>query len=154
MNYKIEKYQTRKIEFQELVSIQNWNIKVYSITNKNKFNKELIFDYVLKKLPKWITTANQSYLPTYKVGFLIIHEAREGFLVVFNWWTGGEMIESKVCFSDFKSPEDINVYPYHPKSLLCVWELEIFAHERQAWINHVLLQHKNPDFNNYLLSVL
>jgi len=154
MKYKFKKYKPRKIEFQKLVTILDWNIKIYSIANKDEFQSAVILKPVMQELPNWIAIAKDSNLPVYNTAFVIIHEAREGFLILFNWWTGGEMLETKVYFSDFKMPNEIDTYPYHPKSLVCIWELEIFAHERQAWINHILMQNENPDFEKYLIDTL
>jgi len=150
---RFETYKPRKIEFQQLVTTEDWNVKVYSITNKEEFNVSII-ENVLSELPNWIALAKKSDLPVYDIAFLIIHEAREGFLIVFNWWTAGEMVETKVYFANFNTPGVINVYPYHPKSLLCIWELEIFAHERKAWIHNVLSQANDPKFKAYLADTL
>ncbi len=150
MKLTFETYKPRKIEFQKTVTIDDCKIKVYTITNRIEFESTQILENSLNKLPDWISDIKNSNLPTYNTAFLIVHEAREGVLILLNWWTGENMIETKVYFADFKSPEEINVYPYHPKALVCIWELEIFTHERKAWIEHVLLQTDNPDFENYL----
>lgn len=153
MKRAFEHYKPRSIEFQELVSMDGWNVKVYSITYKDRF-KVSILENVKHELPNWITMAKKSNLPVHDAAFVIVHEAREGFLILFNWWTGGEMVETKVYFADFENEKEINIYPYHPKSLICIWELEVFAHERKAWIEHILMQADNPNFNEYVQDTL
>lgn len=154
MSSLFEFYQPRKIDFQELVSINDWSIKVYSISQNEIFGSQEILKNVIGQIPNWINTAIDSDIPTYQVGFLIVHEAREGVWILFSWWTGGEMIETKVYFSDFDSPKVITTSPYKTSSLICVWELEIFAHERQAWIAHILMNPNSPDFEGYLRNTL
>lgn len=154
MSYPFETYKPRKIEFEQIVNIDNCKIKIYTITNRLHFESTQVLKNTLSKLSNWVLYIKNSNLPTYNLAFLIIHEAREGVLILLNWWTGENMIETKVYFADFNNPDEINIYPYHPKSLICIWELEIFAHERRTWIEHVLLQANNPDFENYLNDTL
>jgi len=138
MNYQFETYKPREIEFQKVVTINDCKVKVYTITNRLKFESTQILENSINKLSSWVLDIKNSNLSTYNVAFLIVHEAREGVLILLNWWTGENMVETKVYFADFKHPELIDVYPYHPKALVCIWELEIFAHERKAWIEHIL----------------
>lgn len=150
----IEQYKPRVIEFNKLIAVKGWHIKIYSITNRGQFESSKIAEQVFRELPKWINEAKNSKLITYKTAFLIMHEAREGVWILFNWWTGGEMIETKVYFSNYNEPTIIKESPYNTSSLLCVWELEVFAHERKAWIEHVLLKANSPKFKNYLKDTL
>ncbi len=150
MNTIFETYQTRKIDYRTVVKINDWNIKVYTITNKKTFQSERALEGFLNKLPELIEHVNSSSLPTYKVAFAIVHEAREGVLILLNWWTGGEMVETEIYFSDYLRPGEIVSSPFKDKALVCIWEIEIFAHERKAWIAHVLSAPDQPDFEAYL----
>jgi hypothetical protein len=150
MKFEFDYYEHRPIAFLKTVEIGDWSVKLYSITHKSEFDSILILPSVLQILPKCIEIAENSNLPIQQQAFVIIHEAREGYLILFNWWTGGEMLETKVYFSSYEKPEEIDIYPYHPKSLVCIWELEIFAHERKAWIHHVLKNAKTPHFKGYV----
>lgn len=151
---QFETYKPRKIEFLQLSEVDNWKVKIYSITNKEKFTSFDILQKVVAKLPIWLNKAEESHIPSHKIAFLIVHEAREGVWVLLNWWTGGEMIETKVYFVDYETPNIIRKSPYGTNSLLCVWELEVFLHERKTWIKEVLLNADNPMFNNYLEDVI
>lgn len=149
-----ETYRPRKIEFRKLLTVNDWNVKVYSITLNSNFQSLKILKRLEKELPMFLIAADESTLPTYKIAFLIVHEAREGVWALFNWWAGGEMIETKVYFVNYNEPHLIKESPYTPNSLLCVWELEIFAHERLSWINSVLKNAAKPDFKYYLNDVI
>jgi len=149
MSAVFEVYKPRSIGFSDLMSIQDWKVKVYTITNKNEFTSNHIRENITKHLPVWLKQIDSNTLPVYKQAFLIIHEAREGVWILLNLWTGGEMIETKVFFSGFDTPQVITDSPYNTNSLLCVWELEVFAHERASWIEHILSKASKPDFVAY-----
>jgi len=149
-----ETYRPRKIEFRKLLTVNDWNVKVYSITLNSNFQSLSILKRIENELPIFLTAADESTLPTYKVAFLIAHEAREGVWVLINWWAGGEMIETKVYFVKYSEPHLIKESPYNSNSLLCVWELEVFAHERKSWINSILKNAHNPDFKCYLDDIM
>jgi hypothetical protein len=149
-----EKYKTRRIDFVEIIKVLDWNIKVYTISINNEFRSKKLFKPLKDSIPNWIYKANQAPIPNYKTAFLILHEAREGIWILFNYWTGGEMIQTDVCFSSFNDPDKIQSSPYKDSSLLCVWELEIFAHERAAWIKHILSNADKPKFIDYLKDTL
>ena len=154
MNDHFEPYRPRVIHFDQWVHHDDWTVKVYTISVHDTFASHALRTQVLTQLPTWLKAANSSDLPVYQQAFLILHEAREGVWILFNWWTGGEMIQTKVYFSNFDAPEVITDSPYATSSLLCVWELEVFAHERAAWIRHVLQNANVPDFASYKKDVL
>ncbi len=150
MKTTLEKYERRKIAFRETRQISGWDVKLYTISKGNSFQSEQAYSSFLEALPELLQEAEHSELPTYRKAFAIVHQAREGVLILLNWWTGGEMVETKIYFSDYHSPAVISPSPFADKALVCIWELEVFAHERKAWINHVLSRPENPDFQSYL----
>ncbi|MEM6806345.1 MAG: hypothetical protein AAF696_33410 [Bacteroidota bacterium] len=150
MRAVFETYKPRAICFDELWSTNGWSTKIYTITNKKEFTSFIILNNIKRHLHVWIRQIEHTKLPIYKKAFLIVHEAREGVWILLNWWTGGEMIETKVFFSSFDSPEMITDSPYKTNSLLCVWELEVFAHERASWIKYVLKNADEPNYIGYL----
>jgi len=149
MTTMFELYKPRKIDFFNLIKIGDWKIKVYTITNREKFKSNKVLRKCISELPNWLKIADESKLPVYNAAFLIVHEAREGIWILLNWWTGGEMIQTVVYFADFNSPDLIVASPYN-NSLVCIWELEVITFERIAWINNILLEAKKPKFEDYL----
>ncbi|MEM7485685.1 MAG: hypothetical protein AAF348_10810 [Bacteroidota bacterium] len=145
-------YRPRLIEFKGVKKFSTWDVKVYTVTNKEAFQSKQILHNIFDELPSWLEQIEHSELPNYKKAFLIVHEAREGVWILLNWWTGGEMIQTKIFFSSYESLTMITASPYGTNALLCVWELEIFAHERQAWITTVL--NGKPSFERYLRDTL
>lgn len=150
MSTTFETYQSRKIAYVQNVTTGNNNIKVYTITNQENYNSPETLESCIKALPNWTIDIENSDLPTHQHAFLIVHEAREGVLILLNWWTGGEMLETKIYFADYKTPAQLEPSIFDNKALVCIWELEIFAHERKAWIEHVLKKAHNPDFTAYM----
>ena len=150
MKKEFELYQQRNCEFVKTIAIENFFVKVYTITNKNKFQSEITLKASIKLLDQWLENAKNSSIPTHKHAFLIVHEAREGVLILLSWWTGENMIETEIYFSNFESPNKITSSIYNPKQLVCIWELEVFYHERKAWIQHVLSKANHPDYKTYI----
>lgn len=153
ISLEIGQYQPRKISFEKLIILNQWYIKVYTITCKQTFQSHEALNSSIESLNEWTETSSVSGLPVYKIGFLIVHEAREGCCIIFNWWTGGEMLESKVFFSTYQNPRLIKKST-HPGHLVCVWELEIIEHEKNAWIKHILSISKLPRPDAYLKDTL
>ncbi|SHG67891.1 hypothetical protein [Flagellimonas flava] len=151
---EFEAYRPRKISFLQLSEVDDWKVKIYAITNKKEFTSYTILQKAITKLPLWLKKAEKSKIPLHRMAFLIVHEAREGVWILINWWTGGEMIETKVYFARYNAPNLIRKSPHSPHSLLCVWELEVFLHERKTWIKEVLQNPGQPRFNNYLHDVI
>ena len=154
MSSEFETYIPRKIEFYQSLKIDDWTVKVYTITMNSNFESKQILESAIKELPLWITNAQKSILKTHKNAFLIAHEGREGVWLLMNWWTDSEMLETKVYFGDYNNPSKITETIYKPKSLVCVWELAVITHERKAWLKHVLLNSNSPKYNEYAKDVL
>ena len=154
MSALFEKYRRRTISFNDWILKNGWVVKIYTISNLERFESSSILENVKKKIPAWLKAIEGSDLPVYKQAFVIVHEAREGVWILLNWWTGGEMIGTKAYFSRFETPKVIADSPYGKNSLLCVWELEVFAHERAAWIKNILKRAAKPDFEGYKRDVL
>ncbi len=145
---EFEPYKDRRIDFMGVQSISGWNIKIYTITLNASFQSSKTLNHVIGNLPDFIELTNKTQLQTHKHAFIVIHEAREGVWILFSWWTGGEMLETTIRFSSYEDPLSINPSPYSG-SLVCTWELEVYIHERQAWIKHVLKKSISPDFISY-----
>ncbi|NRA94485.1 MAG: hypothetical protein HRU26_17790, partial [Psychroserpens sp.] len=93
-------YQARNIEFKELINLENWYIKVYTITKADTFDFPDYYEHVLDQLPKWLAMDN-SFNPKHeKIGFLILHAATEGIFSIINWWVGKNMLNTHIFLTD------------------------------------------------------
>lgn len=145
-------YKARHISFREVVEIEGWSIKVYLISQNGDFHYPEFYQHVLAKLPSWLSMQN-SFDATYeKVGFLILHAAKEGILSLINWWVGENMLNTHVFLTNPEQPASFELVSGDGLGP-CVWELEIMNHERLSWLEHYLKKAPNPDFEAYMGEV-
>ena len=80
----MEEYKTRKIHFEEIVEIDNWKVKIYTISKIGKFDHHVFYNNVLKQLPKWLKQENSFDASNDKIAFLILHSGTEGIFSLIN----------------------------------------------------------------------
>ena len=146
--HKFETYKNRAIKFLEQTDLDGWRIKIYGITaDSENLPTYLIAEgknVVLAHLPQPGLTEQR-----YGVGFLIIHHGTMANWFLLNWWGNEDIIHHQVFSSPFNDPRTIS--PVADKSIMaCVYELEVYSFEREAWIDTVLSNAKGPDFEKYL----
>lgn len=137
-------YRKRNILFDEKVNLENWVVKVYTITTEAFFESGEVLVNVKGRLPTLLKEAKDHH----NSAFLIVHEGTDGVWSLVNWWTGNEMLRTNTYFTSYKEKEKISLFPTSG-SMACVWELPVINHEKNAWIQHVLMKASNPDFQNY-----
>jgi hypothetical protein len=142
-------YQARKIEFKGYLTIDNWQLKVYTIVKDGTFEYQEFYDNVQLQLPNWLGLDNSFNSNHNSLGFLILHAGTEGIFSLINWWVGDNMLNTHIFKTDYN---DLNRFDKISGDGLapCIWELEIINHERLSWINQVLKKPKIPDFQEYL----
>lgn len=150
-NFKI--YQPRKVEIRGLVKINDWNIKIYTITFRDNFESETVLDNAIGKLSEWLKKSKILGLETYQIAFLIVHGGRDGVWTLLNWWIGENMLQSVTFYTSF---DDATQFEETPQTggMACVWELEVIDFERKMWIEYILKKSDKPDFTGYLYKHL
>lgn len=154
-NYPLQvtPYQPRPIRPLGLFKHDDWTVKSYSISAKQKVVDQSHVNFAITNLSTWLKNSKNYPLPTYKVATLIVHEGREGIFTLVNWWIDENMLQNHVYFSSYDAPQKF--IDYSKKGITaCVWELAVIIHERAAWIDHVLKRASNPDVKGYLNSWL
>ncbi len=145
----MESYKTRHIEFRETIAIDDWKIKIYTISKDEKFDHPQFYDAVKKELKKWLLMDNSFNPNNDKIGFLILHSGNEGIFSIINWWIDQHMMNTHIFLSNRNEP--INFTKVSGDGLApCIWELEVINHERVSWINNILKQIPDPDYSRYL----
>lgn len=142
-------YKPRKIDFHNTIRVNNWQIKVYKFTFRETFQADEILEKAIAKLPEWLETAKTLNFEIYHIGFLMIHEGRDGIWCILSWWLGENMLRSLTFSTSTASPNDFTLNP-QKGGMVCVWELEVINFERKMWIEHILKKAENPDFAGYL----
>jgi hypothetical protein len=89
---------------------------------------------------------------TGELGFTILHLCGDSFyfLVVCTWRNGNEMWET-VYAMDTREGGSFALVPQGTRlQVLCVWELAVVGHERQAWVRYLRSARQRPDKIAYL----
>ncbi len=84
----------------------------------------------------------------YGVGFLGVHDGRGGNFVFVDWWEHENELHHHVFFSMSADPGALRPATA-ADPIACVWDLGVVAHEREAWIRHVLAA-DIPDLDAYI----
>lgn len=84
------------------------------------------------------------------VGFVIAHQGATGDYVVLAWWDNENELPVRVLVrrpgGQWRNAETTES--------VCVWDLEIIWHERQAWVETVLATGDPTERNTYLSRAL
>jgi len=70
------------------------------------------------------------------VGFAIEHRSRDGVYLLTAHWTGGHNLASRTFLVIEDSGADARLAPFH--LFACIWELAIYAFERDRWVEIVM----------------
>ena len=84
------------------------------------------------------------------LGFCIVHVGEEAVWLLADWWIFGGILCQQMYSAPLDQPEQFQ--PVRGPFIACVWELEVTAHERGAWMRHVL--RNQPDTDAYLADTL
>ena len=140
-------YKQRSIRFLQLWNTAGWTVKVYGISAKYQAPPPQLVQaakaIACQRLPQPAMTDDR-----YGAAILIVHEGADGDYVLVDWWFGENMLQHHV----YAGPEghtDQLTYVSPQGVGFCVWELSVFAFERQAWIETVLMRPGAPDLDGY-----
>ncbi len=146
----MEQFKNRPARFLGISKFDEWQMKTYSIKYDAARDTPGIQEIIQNKLPVWIyEKTEQNDFPNYKIGVVIIHEAKDCIFTIVSWWVYDNVIQSHVYFSEYETPD--RLIDYSDKGIrFCVFEMSIMQHESNSWVEHVLKQSSNPDWNSYL----
>ena len=142
-------YKTRHITFKELITVNDWKVKVYTITKTQKFENSEFYNNVLNKLPEWLAMTNSFNANHEHIAFLILHFGTEGIFSIINWWVGENMLNTNIFISDYEEPQTFKKISGDGLAP-CIWELEVINHERLSWIKNVLKPNITRNYHKYL----
>lgn len=146
----MEPYAPRTFRFIELLTIDDWQMKLYGITWRGELPREELLEAAKRVAAGGLSkeTANN-----YKVGFIGAHDGRGACFVFVDFWGNENELFHRVYLSRLNEPQKL--LPAKPAdSSVCVWDLRLQAFEREAWIKHVLRKTDAPDFDGYLAERL
>jgi hypothetical protein len=82
------------------------------------------------------------------LGFLICHQGRDVHYIVLIWWDNENELFQRVFVRTFEP--DASWRDAAGGASFCVWDTEIIAAERDAYVRHVLAE--SPDLDAYLTA--
>ena len=149
----MQAYRPRHIAFKELREVNDWKVKVYTISKTGQFDHPVFYQNVINQLEGWLSMENGFNASHENTAFLILHAGSEGIFSLINWWVGENMLNTHIFLTDPNEPHTFKKISGDGLSP-CIWELEVINYERVAWTKHVLKQHASPDFHTYLSDVV
>ncbi len=143
------RYKPRAVAFQGARVVGRWRVKCTVVTVRGQaahFDHEIEAAWaqaeaLLAAVPERGVDA--------AVAFLTIHVGLAGVWLLLDWWEEGDVLRHRHFLAPIDNPTHfIDVGPEHYGP--CVWELAVQAHEREAWLRHVLANAGGPDLEAYL----
>lgn len=152
LSIDLETYSPRPVSALGVEDFEDWRLKVYGIA----YERDLP-DNVLLEAAR---AAADEHLPSpavtdrrYGVGFLGAHQGKEGNFVFVDWWADQTDLHHCVFYSSLENPGQLRPAKFG-EPIACVWDIAVIAHERQAWLKHVLKRDDGPDLDAYLNEML
>lgn len=141
-------FEKRRVTSLGMFLHENWRIKMHGITAAGASLGTALIDAAR------LIAATALPLPAvaperYGVGFMVIHAGRDADFVLVCWWKCQNELAVRVFTSPPAQPAMLKEQTDPNASVACVWDLAVLAHERQAWVEHILTPGK-PDFDAYL----
>ena len=131
---------------------RGWTLKIYGIDYGGAEPRpELVDAGVRIAVPALPNPAVDD--DRYGLGFLGIHDGRDSNFVFVCWWQKENELQHRVFYSEPEQPTRLR--PAAPEEpIACVWDLSVLAHEREAWVRHMLASPSGPDAEAYLADTL
>lgn len=141
------RFQTRPTRPTGTTVVNGWRLKTYEITLDGQPVEGDVVSAVVGVLGDELSPPT-----TDDVGFLIVHHGAEQVWVLADLWSGDIISQHTFC-ADLDDPTTFRRVPAGGPTA-CVWELAVHAHEREAFIRHVLDPADGPDVDGYLADTL
>ena len=136
-----------------LEPVPGWRVKLYSISESGDPPGGPLRDRTEALVRATVERHAVADAPTYGVGFAAIHEATLFNQVIVDWWARDNELRHRVHRAWPDAPHDFDEVTATGEAF-CVWELALLAHEREAWLRHVLQNPAGPDYDAYLADRL
>lgn len=133
MTFRVEHpYAPRPVAFRGVLEYRGYRLKRYTVTLPGATFDEGIFrtgrGLALSAVPEPAVTAERP-----GVGFVIEHQGRTQDYLVLAWWDRENELPVRVIIGD-----EHGWRPARESESFCVWDLQIVAAEREAYVAEVL----------------
>ena len=148
-----ERYQPRPIEFRGLRRLGDWRLKVYSVIYRPPGASDAAAALDAALYDRAIESFVGPALPTPAVtreragaGFVICHQGRGWHYLVLCWWDRENELPMRIWVRPRDGSADWR--PARGDESICVWDLQLIAAEREAYVR-LVLDRSPPDLEAY-----
>ena len=138
----------RPIRFLDLWTMDGWRVKCYGICERAEAPDPPLIE-VAKELARDVLPQPAQTPDRYGVAFVTIHQAAMFNQIVVDWWARVNELRHHVFKALPDDPTDFYDITETGEAF-CVWELRVIGFERQAWLDHVLVNPDGADLPRYL----
>jgi hypothetical protein len=142
-------YSPRSLTALRPEKVRGWTVKPYAISALRPAPPREVLDFARLAVERSLPDAHRDAL---SFAYSVVHEDADGCYVVVGWWSRNRVIlHSRTWLADWGALTDPRPAPAHATA--CIWELVAMAHERHAWVEHVV-RPAEPDLDAYLASTV
>lgn len=141
------RYAARTVAYDGLDENSDWKLKRYSLSWDGSAMDDAGFAageaMALDALPS--PAVDESRPGT---GIVIRHQGRGENYVILAWWDRENELPIRVFVDNGEGWRPANEH-----ESICVWDLQILAAERDAYVRHILAWPEKPDVRRYLAEI-
>lgn len=148
-------FEERYLRTHAPVEVAGRTVKRYDVTMGDLKIDDELREAAMAFLPSLLPTEPDATPPA---TFIVLHRGESGaFLNAYSWaWDNVIHCRTSAAGVPFLGCADDDVTHFseiRQPFIGCVWELPALAHERSAWVRHMLVPER-PDLGGYLADVL
>ena len=123
-------YEPRRLIADPVVTVHGFRFKPYRIAYPDPAAEVAVRAFDLSKLLAMVVAVEDD--PNYHgLGFAILHQARDGtYLLVGRWYAGNNL--QNETYEVVSAVGGLTLV--RMKIFACIWEMSVYAHERDAWV--------------------
>jgi hypothetical protein len=133
-----------------VVTVSGWQVKQYRVTVRDEPVGAAVLGAAEQFLVKLLPAAEPSD-DTPRVAFSVLHKGMDAVWLNLYAWVQEAIVHCRAASAPLTAPTS---FAELSEPLIgCVWELPALAHERSAWVRH-LMRPQRPELDGYLADWL
>lgn len=138
----------------ELTQIAFWQLKVYAISASGEDLPSEVYPAALAHVRNELRERPLllSDTPKQPHSFMILHQGTEALWLLLDLCVE-DILHHHTYRAALDAPTEF-VSAMEHGAAACAWELEVIQHERDAWVEQVLVRPENPDLERYRAQTL
>lgn len=143
------KYAPRRLVALDAERVRGWTVKRYGVSETRPCPPDAVVAAARKAVEDTLPDVHPD-APSH--AFSVVHEDSDGCYVVVGWWSrNGLILHTRTWLSGWDDPAAWT--PAGGHATACIWETVAIAHERDAWVRHMVAP-PEPDPDGYVGSVV